>query len=69
MRGGGLEMRVEGRAVVYGDSVDMDVIILGRYLVLQEPSELAKHAMEGVDRNFPQKARGCDNGCRQKLWL
>jgi len=50
-------MRIEGRAVVYGDNIDTDVIIPGRYLVLQEPSELAKHVMEGMDPSFPEKAR------------
>ncbi|MEM2690301.1 MAG: 3-isopropylmalate dehydratase, partial [Nitrososphaerota archaeon] len=50
-------MKIEGRVVVYGDNIDTDVIIPGRYLVLQEPSELAKHAMEGIDPSFPEKAR------------
>ena len=43
--------------MVYGDNIDTDVIIPGRYLVLQDPAELAKHAMEGVDPSFPEKAR------------
>ncbi len=50
-------MRIEGKAVVYGDNIDTDVIIPGRYLVLQDPAELAKHAMEGVDSAFPEKAK------------
>ncbi len=50
-------MRVRGKAVIYGDNIDTDVIIPGRYLVLQDPKELAKHAMEGVDPSFPEKAK------------
>ncbi len=50
-------MKIWGKAMVYGDNIDTDVIIPGRYLVLQDPAELAKHAMEGVDPSFPEKAR------------
>ena len=31
--------------------------IRDRYLVLQDPAELAKHAMEGIDPDYPRKAR------------
>ena len=51
-------MKVRGRAFIYGDDIDTDVIIPGRYLVLQDPAELAKHAMEGIDPDYPEKARG-----------
>ena len=51
-------MKIRGKAVIYGDDIDTDVIIPGRYLVLQDPAELAKHAMEGVDPDYPRKARG-----------
>lgn len=50
-------MRIRGKAIIYGDDIDTDVIIPGRYLVLQDPAELAKHAMEGVDPDYPRKAR------------
>jgi len=50
-------VKIWGKAMVYGDNIDTDVIIPGRYLVLQDPVELAKHAMEGVDPSFPEKAR------------
>lgn len=39
----------------FGDDVDTDAIIPGKYLVIYEPSELAKHAFEGVR---PEFARG-----------
>ena len=50
-------MRVSGRAVVFGDNVDTDAIIPGRYLTLLDPVEIAKHAMEGLDPSFAEKAK------------
>jgi 3-isopropylmalate/(R)-2-methylmalate dehydratase small subunit len=50
-------MKVAGTALRFGDNVDTDVILPGKYLVLIDPEELAKHAMEGLDPNFPEKAR------------
>jgi len=49
-------MKVNGTAVKFGDNVDTDVILPGKYLVLIDPNELAKHAMEGLDPAFPEKA-------------
>ena len=43
---------ITGRAWVYGDNVDTDVIIPARYLTMVEPAELAKHCMEDIDRTF-----------------
>jgi len=51
-------LEVSGKAVVFGDDVNTDVIIPGKYLTLVDPQELAKHAMEGVDPSFPEKAKG-----------
>ena len=50
-------MKVSGTAVKFGDNVDTDVILPGKYLVLIDPLELAKHAMEGLDPAFPEKAK------------
>ena len=47
---------ITGKAIKFGDNVDTDVILPGPYLVHTDPHELAKHAMEGLDPNFPQKA-------------
>ena len=49
-------MEIMGEAIKYGDDVNTDVIIPSRYLVLTDPSELAKHAMEGVDPSFIKKS-------------
>jgi 3-isopropylmalate dehydratase small subunit len=43
---------IRGRAVVFGDNIDTDVIIPARYLTSTDPKELAKHCMEGVDPGF-----------------
>jgi 3-isopropylmalate/(R)-2-methylmalate dehydratase small subunit len=50
-------MKASGNAIKFGDNVDTDVILPGKYLILIEPKELAKHAMEGLDPAFPQKAK------------
>jgi 3-isopropylmalate/(R)-2-methylmalate dehydratase small subunit len=49
-------MKVAGKAVKFGDDIDTDVILPGKYLVLIDPNDLAKHAMEGLDPAFPEKA-------------
>ncbi len=49
-------MIVSGIAMKFGNNIDTDVILPGKYLVLVSPIELAKHAMEGLDPSFPQKA-------------
>jgi len=51
-------MKVSGRALKYGDNINTDVIIPGRYLVLTDPNEMAKHAMEGIDPEFARKVSG-----------
>ena len=51
-------MRVfRGRVHKFGDNIDTDVIIPGKYLKEFDPKELAKHAMEGVDQEFPRKVK------------
>ncbi|MBA3826512.1 MAG: 3-isopropylmalate dehydratase small subunit [Ktedonobacterales bacterium] len=51
---------VAGRAWVYGDNVDTDVIIPARYLVTSDPAELAKHCMEDIDATFAADVRAGD---------
>ena len=47
---------ITGKAIKFGDNIDTDVILPGPYLVHTDPYELAKHAMEGLDSKFPEKA-------------
>ena len=50
-------MKIKGKAVKFGKDIDTDVILPGKYLILVDPKELAKHAMEGLDPSFPEKAK------------
>lgn len=44
-----------GKAFVFGDNIDTDLIIAARYLNTSNPIELAKHAMEDADPEFVNK--------------
>ena len=49
-------MEISGKAIKFGANIDTDVILPGPYLVHTDSNELAKHAMAGLDLEFPQKA-------------
>jgi 3-isopropylmalate/(R)-2-methylmalate dehydratase small subunit len=42
------------------DNIDTDVIIPGPYLKIHDYDELAKHAMEGLDKDFHSKVKEGD---------
>ena len=46
---------IRGRVWKLGDNIDTDVIYPGKYLPLLDPSEMAAHALEGLDPEFPKK--------------
>ena len=50
-------MRLRGRVIKYGEDVNTDVIIPSKYLAYTNPSDMAKHAMEGIDPSFLEKVR------------
>lgn len=50
-------MRVNGKCIKYGNNIDTDVIIPARYLNTSDHQELAKHCMEDIDKDFPNKAK------------
>ncbi|RJS85843.1 3-isopropylmalate dehydratase small subunit [Candidatus Bathyarchaeota archaeon] len=50
-------MKIAGKAIVFGDDINTDVIIPSKYLTTLDPKELAKHAMEGMDPSFADKAK------------
>ncbi len=50
----------KGTVFKYGDNVDTDVIIPARYLNSTEGSELAKHCMEDIDKDFASKVKDGD---------
>ncbi len=49
-----------GRAWKFGDNVDTDVIIQGKYLVINDPKELAKHVFENVRPEFAKEVKEGD---------
>lgn len=51
---------IKGKVWKFGDHVDTDVIIPARYLNAPEPSELAKHCMEDIDKDFAGTVRQGD---------
>ena len=70
-------MKAEGRVFKFGSNVDTDVIIPARYLNVPDPSELAKHCMEDIDKEFVNKVSkgdiivadknfGCGGGVHQE---
>jgi len=46
---------MKGKALKYGDGVNTDVIIPGKYLVYTDYKDLAKYAMDGLDPDFHKK--------------
>ncbi len=52
-----MNMKIKGPAIKFGNNIDTDVILPGKYLVLVDPHELAKHALESLDTTFPEKAK------------
>jgi 3-isopropylmalate/(R)-2-methylmalate dehydratase small subunit len=52
-----MENNIKAKTIVFGNNIDTDVILPGRYLVLVNPHELAKHALESLDTDFVQKAK------------
>lgn len=47
--------RISGRCITFGDDVNTDVIIPGRYLVSIDPAELATHAFEPLGPAIQQR--------------
>jgi 3-isopropylmalate/(R)-2-methylmalate dehydratase small subunit len=47
---------IKAKAVKFGNNIDTDVILPGKWLSLINPKELAQHAMEGIDTGFTKKA-------------
>jgi 3-isopropylmalate/(R)-2-methylmalate dehydratase small subunit len=52
-----MNMKIKGKVIKFGNNIDTDVILPGKYLILVDPYELAKHALESLDPAFPEKAK------------
>jgi methanogen homoaconitase small subunit len=55
-----MENSIIGRVWKFGDSIDTDLIIPGKYLRTREMKIFAAHAMEGVDPGFAKKVKPGD---------
>ncbi len=53
-------MVYEGKIHAFGDNVDTDVMIAGRYLSLLDPKEMAKHMFEESDPGFVVRVKPGD---------
>jgi methanogen homoaconitase small subunit len=51
---------IRGKAWVFGDDVDTDVIIPGKYLRTKDARLWAEHAMEGIEANFASQVEPGD---------
>jgi len=51
---------IKGKIWRFGDNIDTDVIIPGRYLRTFSLDDLASHVMEGVDPNFAKNVQKGD---------
>lgn len=49
-----------GKAWKFGDDIDTDVIIQGKYLVINDPVELAKHVFENLRPEFAKDVKEGD---------
>jgi len=71
---------MKGKAIVYKrDHINTDEIIPARYLNIDKEEELAKHAMEDLDKNFTKKVKkgdfivagenfGCGSSREHAVW-
>lgn len=51
---------MKGKAWKFGDDIDTDLILPGRYLVLRDENDLAACAMEGCDPHFAKNVKAGD---------
>jgi 3-isopropylmalate/(R)-2-methylmalate dehydratase small subunit len=55
-----MEQQLKGKVYKFGDNINSDIIIAGRYLIYIEPDELAQHAFEMLGGDFPSRLRSFD---------
>jgi 3-isopropylmalate/(R)-2-methylmalate dehydratase small subunit len=52
--------KIKGRVWSLGNNIDTDLIYPGKYLPIIEAQEMALHALEGYERDFPKKIKKGD---------
>lgn len=55
-----MKEKIKGRVWKLGDNTNTDVIYPGKYLPIIEAKEMALHALEGYERDFPKKIKKGD---------
>ncbi|MDI9394680.1 MAG: homoaconitase small subunit [Euryarchaeota archaeon] len=55
-----MEIPIKGRVWKFGNDIDTDVIIPGKYLRTKDMQVFAAHAMEGIDPEFSKKVKPGD---------
>lgn len=55
-----MESIIQGRVYKFGDNINSDIIIPGRYLIYIDRERLAQHAFEMLGEGFPNKLKGFD---------
>lgn len=50
----------KGKVWVFGDNIDTDIIIPGRYLTIRDPEVMASHAFEPINEEFAENAKKGD---------
>ena len=53
-----MESKIKAKAIVFGNNIDTDVILPGKYLILVDPYDLGKHALGRLRHEFVDKAKG-----------
>ncbi|WP_462315734.1 3-isopropylmalate dehydratase small subunit [Methanobrevibacter sp.] len=51
---------MKGTAWKFGNDIDTDIIVPGRYLIYTDEETLASHCMEGLDADFDRKCKKGD---------
>lgn len=51
---------MKGKAWKFGNDIDTDIIVPGRYLIYTDEKRLSKHCMEGLDSDFSEKCKKGD---------
>lgn len=55
-----LQTRARGKVWKFGDNIDTDVIVPGKYLAILDPKQLAKICFEGVNADFGKNVEAGD---------
>jgi 3-isopropylmalate/(R)-2-methylmalate dehydratase small subunit len=51
---------IQGKVFKFGDNINSDIIIAGRYLIYIDPERLSQHAFEMLGEGYPDKLRSYD---------